>query len=297
MDQPNLPEHSPAADYAVTLNALNEAFHASYELLIAETRARLGQRETPVILLLADQLILLHDGQRQERTYIPELYHHLKAISHISFGIYVTLANNGYRALDDDNRNDLLAKQALIAQALDELQALDLPAHQHALQRRTLDNAQRVIADVLAAGRVEPERVRTFGDENAPLYLENAALCTRLEIENLHKAVMRWKVQVGAKNWHGLHVVVCGGHQARYRQTSMQYFQDLLNEREGVGAQFEKRVMYAEHIADVDQALDLLARHIIDHHASLELFDDPYRLQEDLMSDGAAAFIQALMPD
>jgi hypothetical protein len=36
---------------------------------------------------------------------------------------------------------------------------------------------------------------------------------------------------------------------------------------------------------------------MIDQHASLELFDDPYRLQEDLMSDGAEAFIQALMPD
>jgi hypothetical protein len=297
MDQPAFPEHSPNLDYVTTLNALNEAFHTSYELLIAETRARLGLRETPVIVLLKDRLYLLHDGQQWETDYIPDLYHHLKAISHISFGIYVTLANNGYRPLDEDNRLDLLAKQALIRQALLELPALHLAPPLEDLQRQTLDRAQAVIEEVLTAGRVEPECVRSFGDENAPLYLENAAQCTRLEIASLHKAIMLWKVQVTAKNWHGLHVVVCGGHQARYRQTSMQYFQDLLDERAGSGAQFEKRVMYAEHIDNLGQALDLLARHMIDQHASLELFDDPYRLQEDLMSDGAEAFIQALMPD
>ena len=56
-------------------------------------------------------------------------------------------------------------------------------------------------------------------------------------------------------------------------------------------------MIYAEHIHDVDAALDLLARHIIDQRASIELFNDPHRLQQDLMSDGAAAYLNKLLPE
>jgi hypothetical protein len=40
-----------------------------------------------------------------------------------------------------------------------------------------------------------------------------------------------------------------------------------------------------------------LARHINDQQASIELFNNPTRLQEDLMSDGAAAYLEELLPD
>jgi hypothetical protein len=56
-------------------------------------------------------------------------------------------------------------------------------------------------------------------------------------------------------------------------------------------------VIYAEHIDDPIAALELLARHIVDRQASVDLFGDPNRLQEDLMSDGATAYLEELLPD
>ena len=91
--------------------------------------------------------------------------------------------------------------------------------------------------------------------------------------------------------------VRCAAHQGRYRETTLQYFQRLLYEREGFSAKHEDRVVYAEHINDPQAALELLARHIVDQRASIDLFGDPTRLQEDLMSDGAEAYLQELLPD
>ena len=54
--------------------------------------------------------------------------------------------------------------------------------------------------------------------------------------------------------------------------------------------------VYTDSIHDTDAALDLLAGHIIDQRASIELFSDRSRLQQDLMSDGAAAYLEKLLP-
>ncbi|MEO8391615.1 MAG: hypothetical protein ABI700_01355 [Chloroflexota bacterium] len=110
---------------------------------------------------------------------------------------------------------------------------------------------------------------------------------------------MRWKDQIGDEDWGAVYVVICSSHQARYRETTLQYFQKLLHQDEGRGAEMEDRIVYGEHKGDgdVDAALDLLARHIFDQKASLDLFNDHSRMQQDLMSDGAAAFLKELFPD
>ena len=283
--------------YESVITALNKDFHHSYNLLIHNTHQSLGRKGTPVIVMEGDRLTLLHDDQQETFEVIPHLYHLIKSISHVSFGIYVTLANNGYGQLKEEVHLDLVSKKELISKALSVLDEEPIPANVIESQRKTLENALTIIDDVLAAGTVERERIQDFGNENVPLYLENAALTVSLELDVLHDTVMKWKKEIGQDNWEQLYVVICAGHQARYREASKQYFQHLLQETEGLGADLEKRVVYAENIRDIDAAMDMLARHIIDQQASLDLFSDPSRLQQDLMSDGAAAYLKKLMPD
>jgi len=57
---------------------------------------------------------------------------------------------------------------------------------------------------------------------------------------------------------------ICGAHQPRYREATCQYFGRLLHQPEGSGAEREDRLVYGEGLCDVDSALDLLARHIVD---------------------------------
>ena len=90
-----------------------------------------------------------------------------------------------------------------------------IPGNYMATQRATLENALRIIEDVLVSGVVEESRLRAFGEKNAPLYMENAALGATLELDVLHEQVMRWKEQIGPENWQFIYVVICAGHQAR----------------------------------------------------------------------------------
>lgn len=56
------------------------------------------------------------------------------------------------------------------------------------------------------------------------------------------------------------------------------------------------RLVYGEDLADIDAALDLLARHIVDQRASNLLFGDQRRLQEDLLADAASTEVRKLLP-
>lgn len=283
--------------YEGAIKELNQAFHTSYNLLIHNAHETLGKAHTPVIVMHGTQAMLFHEGRQETVEIIPYLYHLVKAISHVSFGVYVTLANNGYGALTPDHREDMVAKCRLIEQALSVLDEEPIPANYADIQRQTLENALAMINEVLSTGQVAGERVAAFGRDNAQLYLDNAALGAMLELDVLHETVMHWKEQMGPENWQALYVVICGGHQARYREVTKQYFERLLHEQAGLGADREDRVVYAEHINEVEAALDLLARHIVDQAASVALFDSRTRLQQDLMADGAGTYLLELLPD
>ncbi len=281
--------------YARVIDDLNEAFHHSYRKAIHKSRERLGRKHTPAIVVSGDHVTLFHDSKQEMALIIPDLYQQVKSISHLSFGIYVTLANNGYGVLDDDVHADLVYQLELIENGLAVLDKLDIPPEFVALQRDTLTTAADIVRDVLQTGIVDETRVTAFGEVSAPLYLENAALAARLELDALHEVIGRWRDRVGAENWENIYVVICAAHQARYRETTKQYFQRLLHETEEPGANYENRVIYAEHIHDNDAALALLARHIVDRKTSNTLFGSHTRLQEDLMSDGAAEYLQILL--
>jgi hypothetical protein len=117
-----------------------------------------------------------------------------------------------------------------------------------------------------------------------------------IELEQLHALVGRWRNDLGERHWPGLYVVICSAHQPRYREAVCQYFGRLLHQPESLGAEREDRLVYAEGPCDVDAALDLLARHIVDQRASNLLFGDRRRLQEDLLADAANIEVRKLLP-
>ncbi len=285
------------AYYARVIDDLNEAFHHNYRQAIQRRHEELGQKHKPVIIVSGDHVTLYHDGEQETALIIPALYQQVKSISHVSFGIFVTLANNGYGPLIDDVRADLAYQLELTEQGLAILDQLEIPSEFIALQRDTLNTAAEIVHDLLETGIVDEDRVQAFGELSAPLYLDNAALAARLELDALHKVIGRWKERIGPQDWPKVYVVICAAHQARYRETTKQYFQKLLHEKESLGANFENRVVYAEHIHDNDAALALLARHMVDQGASIALFGNRTRLQEDLMSDGAAEYLKVLLSE
>jgi hypothetical protein len=283
--------------YEGAITDLNQSFHESYNNLIHRTFERLGKETTPVIIMSHEQVMLFHNGEQESINVIPELYHQLKGIGHVSFGVYVTLADNGYGELREDIRKNLEQQKYLIERGLSYLDVEPLPMKYMPTHRKLLETALEIIEQVLTDGMVVEDKVLEYGQKSAPWYLEGAAIGARLEIDELHETVMMWKEKMGAENWENIYVVVCAAHQGRYRETTLQYFQTLLHEEEGLAAEMEDRVIYAEHIEEPKAAMDLLARHLVDQRASIDLFGSSTRLQQDLMSDGAHEYLVELLPE
>ena len=160
------------------------------------------------------------------------------------------------------------------------------------LLRRT----RALVDKVLAEGTVDFDRLQEHVRALASPALETAQLAVCIELEQLHALLGRWRNDLGETRWARLYVVICGAHQPRYREATRQYFERLLHQPAGSGALRENRMVYGEGLCDVDAALDLLARHIVDQRASNLLFGDRRRLQEDLLADAASTEVRKLFP-
>jgi hypothetical protein len=278
--------------------AINVSFHKTYTRLVEQVLAQLGD-SVPVIVLIGDDATLLCDGREHREQFIPARYHELKALGHLAFGVQLTLMANGSGRLSDVTVSELHGKRAQI----EEIQAI-INASQGSASRsptmkapdELLCRARALVDRVLEKGAVDFDRLQDHVRALASHALEIAQLAVCIELEQLHALLTRWRNDLGEKRWAGMYVVICGAHQPRYREAACQYFGRLLRQPQGPAAEREDRLVYAEGLCDIQGALDLLARHIVDQRASNLLFGDRRRLQEDLLADAANTEVRKLLP-
>jgi len=280
-------------------SAFNIGFHETYTRLVEQVQAQLGE-SVPVVVLIGNDTTLLCDGGEQRAEVIPARYHELKALAHLAFGVQLTLMANGSGRLTDLTANELHEKRAQIhaaqaaANSASSASTVTITPNAPA---ELLCRARALVDRVLSEGVVDFERLHEHVRALASHAFETAQLAVSIELEQLHALLGRWRNDLGEERWAGLYVVICGAHQPRYREATCQYFGQLLHQPEGYGAEREDRLVYAEGLCDVDSALDLLARHIVDQRASNLLFGDRRRLQEDLLADAANAEVRKLFPN
>jgi len=278
--------------------AINVSFHQTYTRLVEQILAQLGN-SVPVIVLIGDDATLICDNTEQREQVIPPRYHELKALGHLAFGVQLTLMANGSGRLTELTANELHAKRAQIRETQTIINASSTCASSSAKMKapaELLCRARALVDRVLEEGAVDFERLHEHVRALASHALETAQLAVCIELEQLHALLGRWRSDLGEERWAGLYVVICGAHQPRYREATCQYFGHLLHQPEGYGAEREDRLVYAEGFCDVNAALDLLARHIVDQRASNLLFGDRRRLQEDLLADAARTEVRKLFP-
>jgi hypothetical protein len=237
-------------------------------------------------------------GEQREQV-IPARYHELKALAHLAFGVQLTLMANKSGRLTELTANELHKKHAQIREAQAAVNASTTCASSSPTMKapaELLCRARALVDRVLAEGVVDFDRLQEHVRALASHAFETAQLAVCIELEQLHALLGRWCNDLGERRWAGLYVVICGAHQPRYREAACQYFGQLLHEAEGSAAEREDRLVYGEGLTDIDAALDLLARHIVDQRASNILFGDRRRLQEDLLADAAATEVRKLFP-
>jgi len=278
--------------------AINFSFHEVYTRLVEQVLAQLGD-SVPVIVLIGDDATLLRDGGEQREQVISARYHELKALDHLAFGVQLTLMANGTGRLADVTAKELHEKRAQIQ----DVQTIINGSPASACSSGTTDApaellcvARALVDRVLAEGMIDFDRLQKHICGLASHALEIAQLAVSIELEQLHELLTRWRNDLGERRWAGMYVVICGAHQARYREAACQYFGRLLHQVESSAAEREDRLVYAEGRCDIQAALDLLARHIVDQRASNLLFGDRRRLQEDLLADAASAEVRKLFP-
>jgi hypothetical protein len=274
-----------AGPLEAALDAVNEEFHAAYDTAKSEAK-----RESPVLVLLADTLVVFRHGVRTELPYTPDAFVLLKSISHAPVALYAELQRgDGPQKLSQDGRQRLERLRKLVLQTRQKLQD---PAERVALTddvardvRTVLQSSETMLE--LAEHGTTRDAVEKFANAIGPVLKRLMHEATRLQLQSLHECVERALAVMSAAERADLYVVVTGDHQARSRSLGMQYFKLRLREPDDT----EERVAYAEGVDDEKAALELVGTRRLDHAVAAAFFGDRKRLQRDLLGDSAAALL------
>jgi hypothetical protein len=255
-----------------SITILNESFHSAYR---DATRER--QAAAPIFILLGDELISHHRGERRAHRARPLAYHTIKTISHAPVALY-SLARRASEYLPDA--------------ALSLRNRIDSVRFDH-LTGPLLEDAKSVLQQTLEAA---DEYLRccldlpTFTGHVGNALLKLRWHATALHLSELDRVVTSELAQMDDNERSLLQVVVAGVHQARDRSLGTQYFHKRLPE----GCPAGERVLYGEGVHDEQAALELVALQRFDREVALAFFGDPTRLQQDVLGDAAEEILSTL---
>jgi hypothetical protein len=267
--------------------ATNDAFREAY----ATRRAAMLEASGPVLLQLADRLVLVRDGQRLEALTTNARYHELKSVAHVPFALFLMLASV-HGPIDEAQLRKLAAYRVLVRRAATTIEGRFPVAAQRERQRRILDRSLSLLDRVIREKHLEVAVLRELVRAQRADLLENVRDAAHEQVEIMHALVKAWTEPMSAAELSTLKIVVGTMHMARPGSLAVQYFQAWLgepyagrmaDERVELGA----RIIVAEGVVDEDRSLALLGTHLVDRLAAEAFFDDPLRLDRDLLSDGA----------
>ena len=270
---------------------LDEWFKLHYRTRKSELRRCLVAGERPLMVRIDRELVFFFDRARTTALILDEQYDRLKALCHLPIALFLWGSPLAGRPLAREER-ELLSRMGTEAAAARADADREPPATDCELA--LLRACDHFVASAVAAGAVGHEDLaRLERDTEAPIRTCIHA-ATRRELYNLHTTVSAWTARFGPRQWDELRVVICAGHQARYRQSTKSYFLRLLDESHGDGASGERRVIYAENCRSEDEALDLVATHLLDREIGAVFLDGPLALQQDVLGDATRMVLDEL---
>lgn len=259
---------------------------------------------SPFIVVSGSSLILhRNDVAEPPVRVIPVLYHALKDVAHVPFAIYLQLraaAETG-AALTDDQLKEMQLFQSKIDAARNDLARGVYTPDELPRQKQILEASENIVAITLQSRKVDKANLAAFAKAMGPLMLANAWDAGCVQIKATHAQVMAWKNQLSKDEWDRLIAVNVARHQARYRNAGTQYFHWLIGD-DAPSWNYpgeSMRVIFAETLGKgpdgkEEHASDELGTILVDADASNAFFGNPWRLSEDILSDGAAACIKEL---
>lgn len=264
-----------------SLDDVNDAFHGAYASVQGD-----ASEGAPVLVVLADELVLFRGSERADVSFTPRSFHVLKSVSHGPVAAFMALRGGELDALDGAIRAGLTGLRQHLAAVTAELDR-ELEERDGRENAKLVATATIALVDrVLASAAPRAEDLGAFAARLGPPLLRLIEQATRLQLAALHERVEELLAGMSADERGRLVVVVTGDHQARDRSFGMQYFRARFGEAGG-----EERVLYGEGVTSAEDARALGGKNRADRDIAKAFFGDAKRLQRDLLGDAAAALL------
>ena len=276
------PDTPKSPEVGGPLDEVNTAFHDAYDEATGESL-----EAGPIIVVLADSLVVYDHGERREHTFTPRLFHVIKSMAHAPLGIYAALHRFVGRPLPAPVLDRMRGLKTKLEAAL-----LTLPSEvpKEAIREDVsplLRGSLAVVESVLDACAITLAELDGFAREMGTPLARSTEHATRIQVASLDTCVANAVAGLGENDRGLLQVVVTGNHQSREQSLGMQYFRARLGEKEGD----DERVTYAEGVDDADAAFELVGKQRLDRAIAKAFFGDAKRLERDVLG---AAFQSAV---
>lgn len=258
-------------------NDLNAAARESY----GAARALALKSDQPVFLV-TDTVTLIRGEDLGSLPYLPPLYHELKSISHLPLGVH----SASIGLLESPTKQPWIERLRTLVKNVDIAEAnlakASFTEAQKVRQQKILSLSRAYLDNVLSRENVDMASITRHSRALAPLLLANAADAANVQIEALDQAVHQLSKKLKPGEFEKALAVITGPKTPREGNLQFQYFVYAF----GPGSA-GSRVLYMESIFDREAALGVLRTVLNDRVASQAFFGDTYRLERDLMADGA----------
>lgn len=258
-------------------NELNVAARESY----AAARALALKSDQPVFLV-TDTVTLIRGEDLGSLPYTPPLYHYLKSISHLPLGIYSASMGQFENPTDKRWMDRLRALRNELDKAQADLPKASFTEVQRVRQQNILSVSRTYLDAILIRGNVDIASINLYARTLAPLLLANAADAASVQIDSLDQAVRKLSKKLKPGEFEKAIAVITGPKTPREGNLQFQYFVYAF----GAGSA-GTRVLYMEGTFDREAALAVLRTVLNDRMASQAFFGETYRLERDMMADGA----------
>jgi hypothetical protein len=245
---------------------------------------------SPILIVLGDRLVVYRYGTRSELPYPLTAYAKLKSVAHIPLALFVLFTAIGEDPLSQQLTEELERFDKFITGVQASLSDDGFPESVRTRQQQILSASRALLANARKRGRLPQTELAAYCKQMGALQMANVNEAAKDQLDELNRSMTAFLASLNEQERASYYVVVTGAHQARAGNLQMQYFRTLLKERGPI----EQRLIYAEHVFDEQEALNLLGKHVLDQRAGKAFFDDPVRLQRDVLTDAAQAYLPQL---
>ncbi len=289
---PDFPYFRPKTGPIAVVNC---DFHKAYEKRVEQIMRTLGAPGgRAVILNLGGNLVLKYNGKTETIDVTPNAYQDVKVFAHATMAVYLLLFQKNAGQLDPQIKLDLRALEQHVQQAAALIPSINISPKEKETVVQLATLTEDFLQGVLTKGDWTTAEVDAYFQQVKPLIFDTTKIALKLEIDALDKAINPWLADMSPEDQKKIGIVVATAHQARAREASLQYFARKFGQRFGEGASLEDGLVVLEEKFDETSALKLLARHYLDRSAATAIFNEPAKLQSDLLGDAAASLLGSL---